>query len=790
MLQNDQPAEPIVLPPFSGNLREDGGQKLSNQYLQQSIEKPFHTIKKILNQVQRKPAFTTTHLPAQCASKENWDNRCGYFFKSKCITITPLSQLTAKPAFPTPYELAQFAYETYEDYKVGETDAQYETRLALPDGWKLLTTASNCSNTNGYFGAAYWHPEHQHVVISHRGTTNLGAMWADVKGVMHNKYVGQMESASTFAHKVVEVLREVKRKHRLSFQLFFTGHSLGGWLAQITTFTTEYLKIDSNIFHKSNNVLDCFHPHTVVFDSPGCKDMLLEMKDSFDVRLEGRSIDIEHLDITSYLSAPNRINTLNTHVGTVYRIFPDLSDMGLLEKSTPLYTVATHSMNKIVQAFDPETGQVRKHEKGQLEVQVVVDWPISAGLSGGEEYNKLFEWAKHLNNYHPDIKDVSFQQLCLIRYQTKIYDERVNSLSVFSQEEKEFLQCYLTLRECPKSFKLKELFTVVKDNQAQEEAEKILQNFEIKENTIICKDYFELKVLVPYVKRLLQLFPEIREIGNRFFQCETNSCIEQIKQSPLDFNPYAMRLMGFLEDVHQQVLQLEIVDGDEWAGLIKVYQVLNITDRLTEGQYTVLKLERLLTLNMLMDFRTLMQSIKAPHLILVACEANQLLKTETKDMIRTFFATMKQNPFIKVILTTGSGVEALHFLQQIGWEIFGNGFVTRHEQLTWSDLTASSRKKLLEKSVKFQGANLYLNKLMSVESPVAGLLPLGALLKEKELTIADPVPISNGYNESYYIGRTFRYQKTIKQDIFNDNDVRDSLVYLANTKEEYKKSVC
>jgi putative lipase involved disintegration of autophagic bodies len=78
-------------------------------------------------------------------------------------------------------------------------------------------------------------------VIAHRGTdpTNLEALWTDLQGVLLNEYVRQMESASTFAHKVDEVLREVSRMKRVSFQLFFTGHSLGGWLAQITTFTTE-----------------------------------------------------------------------------------------------------------------------------------------------------------------------------------------------------------------------------------------------------------------------------------------------------------------------------------------------------------------------------------------------------------------------------------------------------------------------------------------------------------------------------------------------------------------------
>jgi len=59
--------------------------------------------------------------------------------------------------------------------------------------------------------------------------------------------------------------------------------------------------------------------------------MLSQMADELDVLYDVRSIDIEHLDITSYLSAPNRINTCNKHVGMVCRIFPDLSDMGWLE---------------------------------------------------------------------------------------------------------------------------------------------------------------------------------------------------------------------------------------------------------------------------------------------------------------------------------------------------------------------------------------------------------------------------------------------------------------------------
>jgi hypothetical protein len=40
---------------------------------------------------------------------------------------------------------------------------------------------------------------------------------------------------------------------------------------------------------------------------------------------------------------------------------------------------------------------------------MVVDWSINAGLNGANEYKEFFELAEHLNNYHSNIKDVSFQ---------------------------------------------------------------------------------------------------------------------------------------------------------------------------------------------------------------------------------------------------------------------------------------------------------------------------------------------------------------------------------------------
>ena len=217
-------------------------------------------------------------------SRNNFKQSLEKLVKGKGLSTT--EQLNAVPPYPTPYVLAQFASQAYQDYNTNESNRDYEKRLGLPQGWKLLTTAKNSNTANGYFGAAYWHLERQQVVIAHRGTqpTNLGADWTDIKGVVFNNYVSQMNSASTFADKISGVLSELNELPGINFQLFFTGHSLGGWLAQITTFTTKYLHSVETDFLKNHPAQASYHAHTVVFDSPGCKAMLSQMQDSFDVR--------------------------------------------------------------------------------------------------------------------------------------------------------------------------------------------------------------------------------------------------------------------------------------------------------------------------------------------------------------------------------------------------------------------------------------------------------------------------------------------------------------------------
>jgi len=114
--------------------------------------------------------------------------------------------------------------------------------------------------------------------------------------------------------------------------------------------------------------------------------------------------------------------------------------MNWLRKHTAFYTLEAHSMQKIVEFFDPQEGQIHKDEQGKLNIQVVIDWPISAGFRRGEEYKSFFKGAKQFNDYHPDTTEENYS---LLRYQTKPNDERVIRLSVFCEQERQFLELSL-----------------------------------------------------------------------------------------------------------------------------------------------------------------------------------------------------------------------------------------------------------------------------------------------------------------------------------------------------------
>jgi hypothetical protein len=177
--------------------------------------------------------------------------------------------------------------------------------------------------------------------------------------------------------------------------------------------------------------------------------------------------------------------------------------------------------------------------------------------------------------------------------------------------------------------------------------------------TIRCTDASTLQALIPYLKWLLQLFPQIKEntkralssdeIRNNIHQLQTRSYLEQIKQSPFKFKLDDLSLTGFLRSDQIQVLQVQMVDGEERTGLIKIYQVLQETSLFSKYQYNILTLKPSITVKEFMDLNTLMLSTVTPYILLLVCEDTQVLNDEAGDMLRETFSTIKERPFIKFI---------------------------------------------------------------------------------------------------------------------------------------------
>ncbi|WP_261368573.1 tetratricopeptide repeat protein [Wolbachia pipientis] len=437
-----------------------------------------------------------------------------------------------RPAYPDERILVHFASRVYKERE----DGQELPDKKLPEGWKLLTNAYNQGATNHYFGAAYWNPDQQQIVIAHRGTdpSSTGALWTDIRGILQNNYVPQMNSAVTFANKIKTVLDEFNKKPNINLQLSFTGHSLGGWLAQITTFTTKYFSDESSFFVKSEKV--GYHAHTVAFDSPGSKDMLSKIKSDFDLRhyKDDNSLSLSYLDITSYLSAPNLVNTCCLHLGTIYRVFiedlpPERSSWDFAK-----YTKETHSIVKIEEALDPEKGN---------ELKAVIDWPVvkkgitrralekllssSHGILGvlrrivfnqGEseqlpernEYEYFHKLAGDVSDYNPEPDDK--EGYCTVRYQVQDVDKKKCSTRIFTQPELEFLRDYQKLRQFLTSPQLQGLFSSFNNENTVKKAIEALKNFKVEDRkkTVHCQSEKELDELITYVKNALYFFPDIK----------------------------------------------------------------------------------------------------------------------------------------------------------------------------------------------------------------------------------------------------------------------------------------
>ncbi|XP_047144942.1 uncharacterized protein LOC105846304 [Hydra vulgaris] len=180
--------------------------------------------------------------------------------------------------------------------------------------WEVLEVIDQAQT--GYLGITYVNEHEKQLVLAHRSTNfslslmeNLlkqSGIQQDIEGVLMGNILLHQAHGHFATGKAVNLIETTHKEYTLTF----TGHSLGAWLASLSVF---YCHDD---FHYE-------HARAITFDGPGAYEMMERMR-SGDIKGAStvHKTKLEHLDIISYLSAPNIVNCTNKHVGTVYRLFP------------------------------------------------------------------------------------------------------------------------------------------------------------------------------------------------------------------------------------------------------------------------------------------------------------------------------------------------------------------------------------------------------------------------------------------------------------------------------------
>jgi len=207
--------------------------------------------------------------------------------------------------------------------------------------WQSFRTSDTYDLSNyGYFGAAYLKDDTipKQLMIAHRGTDGGFDLLNDAL-LFFDAVPWQ------FTNNALPFIEHVKYDLGISlshYQITYTGHSLGAALAEISA------AYDST--------------SAVTFDSPGTVSIMNTMVQN-GVLSETALISIDS-NVITYNTAPNLINTLNSHVGKLYRVYPsfNVSTISSLYDATSLaaYKIFSvdnqHKMGGILQQFNPVTG--------------------------------------------------------------------------------------------------------------------------------------------------------------------------------------------------------------------------------------------------------------------------------------------------------------------------------------------------------------------------------------------------------------------------------------------------
>jgi len=178
--------------------------------------------------------------------------------------------------------------------------------------WRVLEIFEN--KDYDYYAILYINEKRGQLVLSHRGydvkTKDIFEENNKLKSFFKDILVKNMLYQHKFCYENAKHANEIAEKK--GYFLSFTGYSNGAWLAEYCNFYSFYY------LNKKNT-------KAVLFDSPGIFHEIKILNQINNVVSRSTSMNANNLNQVNYLTTPCFTNSINLHVGNVYRIFVDVS---------------------------------------------------------------------------------------------------------------------------------------------------------------------------------------------------------------------------------------------------------------------------------------------------------------------------------------------------------------------------------------------------------------------------------------------------------------------------------
>lgn len=279
--------------------------------------------------------------------------------------------------FPNDYMYALLSTHSYVDSKIGDKVALHDVKLEnkikeeLLD-WRVIIV-HNDTKYSGYYGVVYQNDKTHQIVLANRGTeggalgiiTDAFRKKSDWNTNLKETLVGQIVVGQQ-GRNYQATAEAIEIAKKTGYQLSFTGHSLGAWLAELSLFYSY------SYFNERRT-------KAVTFDSPGSAPMMEKLQSN--IKNNDTQIDLHDLELTSYLAMPNLVNCCNPHVGKVYRIAPEMQWLNWSNNKIPSFIKTSiggkiqgvlscegHTLMGILDTFNPKTGKPNTYQR-------MADWP-------------------------------------------------------------------------------------------------------------------------------------------------------------------------------------------------------------------------------------------------------------------------------------------------------------------------------------------------------------------------------------------------------------------------------